>query len=99
MTPQKQEKPAWPKLARGPKGNTARFDCPGDVPVGWILVGDKEPLHKPHKETVEEVAAAEATLLANDPLALLRRRYHDDFGRKARDSWSEEDLRKKLGDA
>lgn len=40
----------WPKFAVGPSGNRARFDGPGDVPVGWVLEGQTEPLHKPTAE-------------------------------------------------
>lgn len=36
------EKPKnWPRYAVGPKGNSARFWCAGDVPHGWQLA---EPL-------------------------------------------------------
>jgi hypothetical protein len=42
--PKKKE---WPKFAVGPLGNRARFDCPGDVPVGWVIVGDTETGEKP----------------------------------------------------
>lgn len=45
MKPEPKKK-EWPKFAVGPSGNRARFDCPGDVPVGWVIVGDTEPLHK-----------------------------------------------------
>lgn len=35
------KKAEWPKLARGPQGNTARFQCRGDVPAGWVVVGEE----------------------------------------------------------
>lgn len=41
--PNKRE---WPRFARSPDGGSARFDCPGDVPIGWVLNGDTEPLHR-----------------------------------------------------
>lgn len=31
----------WPRLARGPLGNTAMFQCMGDIPHGWEM---EEPL-------------------------------------------------------
>lgn len=46
MKPEIPKKKEWPKFAVGPLGNRARFDCAGDVPVGWVLEGQTEPLHK-----------------------------------------------------
>lgn len=46
MKPEAPKKKEWPKYAFGPSGNRALFHCPGDVPVGWIVAGDTEPLHK-----------------------------------------------------
>lgn len=46
MKPERKKK-QWPKWAVGPSGNRARFDGPGDIPVGWVLEGESEPVNKP----------------------------------------------------
>lgn len=41
------KKAEWPKLARGPQGNTAMFQCRGDVPAGWVVVGEEASIVDP----------------------------------------------------
>jgi len=41
MSTPEPKKREWPKLARSPEGNTAKFQCRGDVPAGWVVVGEE----------------------------------------------------------
>lgn len=87
MNPQTEKKREWPKLARGPLGNTARFDCRGDVPHGWTVIGEKAPEVKAAPVVVEEPSAG---------LKAAREAYKLEFGKKPHHSWTEAELHEKL---
>jgi hypothetical protein len=59
------KKSEWPKLARGPQGNTAQFQCRSDVPAGWVALGEegKTPKDSTAPESAE-LASARADYLA-----------------------------------
>ncbi len=86
MSREPERKREWPKLARGPLGNTARFDCRGDVPHGWTVIGEKAP----------EVKAAPAPAEPSAGLQAARDAYKEVFGKKPHHSWTEAELHEKI---
>ncbi len=93
MKPEPKKK-EWPKWAVGPLGNRARFDGPGDVPVGWTLEGQSEPLHKPTVRAPEEQVDDEHAAA----LAELRAAYAEKFGKKPGPKWDIQTLRDRLAE-
>lgn len=102
------KKPEWPKLARGPQGNTARFQCRGDVPAGWVVVG--EEIAKPAPPTALEALAeqrrqdglkpqrAEAPFPSPDELAAARADYTAAFGKRPGPKWDAATIRQKIAE-
>lgn len=85
--PKPERKREWPKMARGPLGNIARFACAGDVPAGWTVEGQTEPRHKPPIPPVVE---------SGETLAELRARYAQAMGKNASPRWDADTIRQKL---
>jgi len=83
QAPKKRE---WPKIAAGPLGNTAVFQCPGDVPAGWEVLGEKAA-------KVDPVVPAGFEEL---DLAAARADYHDAFGKKPGPRWDAAEIRSRI---
>lgn len=85
MTPAPKKR-EWPKLARGPLGNTARFQCAGDVPHGWEVLDGNAPkvdlVTQPDPEETD--------------LAAARSDYFDMFGKKPGPRWDAAEIRTKI---
>jgi len=83
---QEPKKREWPKIAAGPLGNTAVFQCPGDVPAGWTVLGEKaakvDPAPPADPDEVE--------------LASARADYYDAFGKKPGPRWDAAEIRAKI---
>lgn len=86
MSEPKTAKSEWPKLARGPLGNTATFFCRGDVPHGWTVVG----------EEAKPAAPAASAPPAADGLKDARAAYRVAFGKGAGPKWDEATIRAKI---
>lgn len=63
--PKKRE---WPKMAHGPLGNSATFQCRGDVPAGWTVVGEKPA---PWGEPTEGLKPGDVITIGNAPAVTL----------------------------